>query len=118
MLTLKEYRQAEVNPQMSFFSTYKPDEILNELAAYFKNENLTFTISEKTWKVTYDAKRGGDESNDLAEVAKIQVKFLRVPDTEKLCVSFNRVGGSSMLFYDQVKKLKQSLLPCNNATNE
>jgi len=44
------------------------------------------------------------------------VRFLQVPNTDKICVDLRRVGGSSMLFHDSVKKLKQELNLCNNTT--
>lgn len=75
-----------------------------------------YTKPDKTWKITFDAKRGGDEDGNLAETCKVKVSLLRVPDTDKLCVSFKRVGGSGILYHEQTKNLKENLRQFNNAT--
>lgn len=80
-------------------------------------EKNTFTMSDKNWKLHYDVSRQLDDGEpELTENARVQIRFLQVPETDKICVDFRRKGGSTMLFHDNVKKLHQALNLCNNTT--
>ena len=81
-------------------------------------------MSNITWKMTFNVKKQAkmvdtedDESSfRVAEMSKVQVEILKVPDQDKYCVNFTRKAGSAMLFYDHANKYIHMLELFNNCT--
>lgn len=96
---------------------------------------MEFKVSDKQFKVTYDVERQinvaalsddmkedgeeevkqDDKEAPIYERCQICIKILKVDDG-KVCVDFQRKNGSSILFYDAIGRLKDSLKLCNNTT--
>jgi hypothetical protein len=92
-------------------------------------QDKEFTVSDKTFKVTYKDKRQinslpivDDEDMEevkqedpIYEICTVAIKLLKVDDS-KICVDFQRKDGSSLHFYEAIGKLKVDLSLFNNTT--
>lgn len=76
-------------------------------------------MSDKTWKLNYIATREIPSEEEgvepMREQVKIQIECLRV-SPDKICVDFQRKGGSSILFYDKTTILMEQLDLWNNVS--
>lgn len=111
------------------------EELLQQITNYLKAEEQQYKISDTSFKITFDNKRqlnittpeydDEDEDNEekksepeepIYETTSAQVQLLTVEGQNKICVNFKRKSGSTIFFYDTVKKLKGDISLCNNTT--
>ena len=124
-LRLKDF-DANTNSTHSFFSTFGPDVLLEQLTQKMTEQGQAFEISNLTWKLNFNcarnlneagaAEEGAADAIRLAEQCRAQVEITKVPDQDKFCVNFQRKAGSAMLFYDNANKYIDLLELCNNTT--
>ena len=124
-LNLKEYEVSQ-NRTHAFFSTFRPDYLLNQLLTKLNENTQDFAVSEKSWKINFEVKKQINDDIDeeqpatvpIFEQALVQVEIMKVPGKELYCVDFQRKAGSCILFYDNANKYIDLLELCNNATYE
>lgn len=115
-----------MNYTQSFFSSYGPDFLFEQVIKNMNEQGLTFTPSDTHWKINFNVEKkiegtdpsdgaaAGETSVKFSEQCQASVEILKVPGKEKYCVNFSRKAGSSMLFYDSANKYMDLLEVCNN----
>ena len=70
-----ETHDPQLTKKTAFLSNYLPEQVFLELSDYLKNCDVSFKISNKTWKLTYTVSRDIEETKDaqqaIVESAKI-----------------------------------------------
>ena len=100
-----------------------------KLVDYLKDHQIKHTLSDKYFKIEFEAERMQDKIDDSEEeekdegyieavekvIGKIEIQKV---DETIICVDFSRKAGSSLLFYDNFKFIKKDLAELGDAKFE
>ena len=116
-LVLKPYNPS-LGKSTSFFTDYKADQVLKTIVEILDKNTVTYEISNKTWKISFNKTRNQNENVKegeltITETAGIQIELLNAGDN-KICVEFKRKFGSSMIFYEWFNMLRDEIAIINN----
>ena len=116
-LVLKPYNPS-LGKSTSFFTDYKADQVLKTIVEILDKNTVTYEISNKTWKISFNKTRNQNENvkegePTITETAGIQIELLNAGDN-KICVEFKRKFGSSMIFYEWFNMLRDEIAIINN----
>ena len=116
-LRAKDYRRKN-QMKHQFFSTYKPETLLTEIANLLSQNGSVPSISDKSWELSFTMTKVLCEQEEAEEAVmeecEIKVYIEKFPGLEKHCVSLHRKSGSSILFYEKAKELISNLSQYNN----
>ena len=85
-LDIKPYNPEFANPR-HFFSNWSADKIAKEITDYLNRYDLSFKISAKTWKLTYDVQKSLDpeKSKNIVESVTVEIELLDMGQ-DQVCV--------------------------------
>jgi len=103
--------------------------VFAKLVDYLKDHQIKHTLSDKYFKIEFEAERMQDKIDDSEEeekdegyieavekvIGKIEIQKV---DETIICVDFSRKAGSSWLFYDNFKFIKKDLAELGDAKFE
>lgn len=103
----------------SFFTTYEPHLVIQELTRLMQVQGQQFQFSETSWKIFFDSQSSAklnEADPSFNEQFRAQVEVLKVPDQDKFCVNFRRNAGSALLFKKKVYDIYMKELQLYNNT--
>ena len=100
-----------------------------KLVDYLKDHQIKHTLSDKYFKIEFEAERMQDKIDDGEEeekqegyiqavekvIGKIEIQKV---DETMICVDFSRKAGSSWLFYEKFKFIQKDLAELGDAKFE
>lgn len=111
-LRMEPFEQA-VHSNTVLFSTFKPDEICEIIAAELQEKkDAKVTMSDKKWKLSYTVLAG--EQAEPGQGCAVKVKLYAVAK-DRVAVEFRRTAGDSWFFYEHFNSLKGPLRMLNDA---
>ena len=107
--TIEEYVRF-VQKNTEFFSTWTPNEIWEELKAYFQEKGYKFeTVGDKyKLRVLVNDIAVEDEKEQPLPPVEITIKILKAAP-EKYCVEFTRTDGDQLVYFTQYGKMMDDL---------
>jgi hypothetical protein len=109
-----------------FFSTYETTYVFTKLVEYLKDHQIKYSLSDKFFKIEFEAEKMPDKVEDGTEEEKTdgmqapvetvqgKIEIQKVNETT-VCVDFTRKAGSSWLFYEKFNFIHVDLAELSDA---